>query len=784
MFCENCGNQIKDTQKFCGMCGAKNKAFKEVNAEDGMQETVKQAMSGSEAAKEKLYNQTYRQGFSLALQMVKNEQDALDIMQESYIAAFGHLNKLENPEKFKSWFHCIVANRCRDWLKKKKPQLFTELSSEEDENYFEDTLENEDMAFSPEKYVDYSETKRLMNEILDGLPEEQKLCVLMYYYEELSVVEIAEALDCSTGTVKSRLNYARKKIKADVEELERKGTKLYGVAPIPFIVWMLRKNETTISVPSKIPAKVVSQVAKTATKKGVKQFAVKAVAGILATVTVGTGGYKLVQEHVLRSEKHVEVDDTSDNVRETLEKLLNSIDYDYVEKVAACLPEYSSVEQLTDGQLLNIYNDIMQCSVDEERRVIPSEKIIEINEDENIAKYQLDAFDDFMDLTGVTAPLEQLAQTAVVSETYMVNLIDDLEYEIRCHIVDKSMDVEQECIVIHLEKTEYDAWGYSNDTKRETLVIVPQDNLCGYQIARIEGGYMDIERDAISIAKDISENADEVMRTAVILGDCNVQELSTDMIQSKLAYGNANDRTQSFDVEQYYGECELAGMSRDEAEINFYGKGFSIVDGTYEALEGFSHSESKAVETHFLRAELNKKGTAVIVYYLSLENDYEGNFTNFQKGEITLVPKRNVWGYAIQKHSIEIWDDTYSAEMRDKEERADELADYGDSYVALDIMAAVQQAVSYWEEESERILKRVEMKYPEYKDILETEHEKYMEDVELKAEKALEEGGGHGFMSMGRANATRVRLEGFQDRVYYYVGNFLMNNKIEIMDGK
>lgn len=389
-----------------------------------------------------------------------------------------------------------------------------------------------------------------------------------------------------------------------------------------------------------------------------------------------------------------------------------------------------------------------------------------------------------MDLTGVTAPLEQLAQTAVVSETYTVNLIDDLEYEIRCHIVDKVMDVEQECIVIHLEKTEYDAWGYSNDTKRETLVIVPKDNLCGYQIARIEGGYMDIERDAISIAKDISENADEVMRTAVIMGDCNVQELSTDMIRSKLAYGNADDRTQSFDVEQYYGECELAGMSRDEAEINFYGKDFSIVDGTYEALEGFSHSESKAVETHFLCAELNKKGTAVIVYYLSLENDYEGNFTNFQRGEITLVPKQNVWGYAIQKHSIEAWDDTYSAEMCEKEERADELADYGDSYVALDIMAAVQQAVSYWEEESERILKRVEMKYPEYKDILETEHEKYMEDVELKAEKALEEGGGHGFMSMGRANATHVRLKGFQDRVYYYVGNFLMNNKIEIMDGK
>lgn len=84
--------------------------------------------------------------------------------------------------------------------------------------------------------MDYAETKRLMKEILDGLPEDQKLCVLMYYYEELSVSDIADALGCSTGTVKSRLNYARKKIRNDVEELERKGTKLYSVAPLPFIL--------------------------------------------------------------------------------------------------------------------------------------------------------------------------------------------------------------------------------------------------------------------------------------------------------------------------------------------------------------------------------------------------------------------------------------------------------------------------------------------------------------------------------------------------------------------
>ena len=64
----------------------------------------------------------------------------------------------------------------------------------------------------------------------------------------MSVADIADALGCSTGTVKSRLNYARKKSRNDIEELERKETKLYSVAPLPFILWMLREGEQTISV--------------------------------------------------------------------------------------------------------------------------------------------------------------------------------------------------------------------------------------------------------------------------------------------------------------------------------------------------------------------------------------------------------------------------------------------------------------------------------------------------------------------------------------------------------
>lgn len=306
MYCTRCGKEIRSDQKFCGNCGAKNVNYKEKNE---LKEIIEKAIAGEESALGKIYNLTYVQGFAIALQMVKNEQDAMDIMQDAYISAFRNLNKLADPERLKSWFNCIVANKCKDWLKKKKPQLFSDIPAEDDDREFEDTIVDENLTFSPEDSVDYAETKRLMKEILDSLPEDQKLCVLMYYYEELSVTDIADALGCSTGTVKSRLNYARKKIRNDVEELERKGTKLYSVAPLPFILWMLREGERTISMPASFGRKMARQAAgrkivkSAAGKAAGKIIGTKAVAGIVGAAVIGGGAVAGYHIHQAKEQK-------------------------------------------------------------------------------------------------------------------------------------------------------------------------------------------------------------------------------------------------------------------------------------------------------------------------------------------------------------------------------------------------------------------------------------------------------------------------------------------------
>ena len=93
MYCTRCGKEIRSDQKFCGNCGAKNVNYQEKN---NLKEIIEKAAAGEENALETIYNLTYVQGFAIALQMVKNEQDAMDIMQDAYISAFRNLKQIED----------------------------------------------------------------------------------------------------------------------------------------------------------------------------------------------------------------------------------------------------------------------------------------------------------------------------------------------------------------------------------------------------------------------------------------------------------------------------------------------------------------------------------------------------------------------------------------------------------------------------------------------------------------------------------------------------------------
>ena len=237
MNCDRCGRTIPKGSNACPYC-------KEEQAGDGLAGLVALAREGDQDALAALYEKTYNEVFYTIKSMIKDEDTVLDILQDTYVKAFTHLDRFQGDSKFSPWVRQIGANTARDYLKKKKPMLFTDLAAgEEPDEPVEEHFADLDAGNLPDEVLDRAETTRLVREIIDGLPEDQRAVIGMYYYQEMPVKDIAAALGASESAVKSRLLYGRRKIEAQVRDLEKKGTKLYGLAPIPFLLWLMGAQE-------------------------------------------------------------------------------------------------------------------------------------------------------------------------------------------------------------------------------------------------------------------------------------------------------------------------------------------------------------------------------------------------------------------------------------------------------------------------------------------------------------------------------------------------------------
>lgn len=258
-------------------------------------EAVQKAMKGDQEAYTYLYEKTYTKCFYLARKFLNSEHTAQDIVQDAYVKAFKSLDTLEDPEKFPSWIGTIVSNLSKNELKRRKVTLFSETENEDGQD-ISDTFVDDRVSVQPEVVMDQNETTRLMKEIIDTLTDEQRICVTMFYMEQMSVKEMASVLEVSESTVKSRLNYGRQKIKDKVLDLEKKGTKLYGLAPIPFFLLLLKED---VKAAQATPIPSMSAAVSSATK------AVTTAAGTGSTVagttaaTVAAGAGKGITTKVI-----------------------------------------------------------------------------------------------------------------------------------------------------------------------------------------------------------------------------------------------------------------------------------------------------------------------------------------------------------------------------------------------------------------------------------------------------------------------------------------------------
>ena len=200
--------------------------------------TMLQANPNDERAFEKFYELTYPCILYTARGLVDNEQSALDVTQEVYIAFYKNIETIRQPRAIISWLHRTATGKAKDMRERVSAQNETLLQSEEQEYVFTNTEEHR-ADFVPHEQLDARATREIISEMLTELPVEQSQTLVYRFVEGLPLAEIAEIMDCTVSTVKSRLKYGKAKIEEQVTAMEKKGIKLYSTS-IPMLLACLR----------------------------------------------------------------------------------------------------------------------------------------------------------------------------------------------------------------------------------------------------------------------------------------------------------------------------------------------------------------------------------------------------------------------------------------------------------------------------------------------------------------------------------------------------------------
>lgn len=247
---------------------------------------VEKIKKGDNKSFEKLYKLTEREVWFTCISFLKNETTAQDIMQETYITAFLKIQSLEKSSQIRSWLNRIAVNKCKNYLKGKgEIQL--------DDEIFENQAIVDERISIPEEYIsDKAKREIILSIMQEVLSDVQYQTVIMHYFNEMTVDEIAEVFECSRGTVLSRLNYSRAKMKTAIEDYENKsGDRLHGVVVVPFFTTIFKEEAKSLAVPNitiKLPN---GQTLATSATKGFATGAKSTVSSIVkatATATVKT----------------------------------------------------------------------------------------------------------------------------------------------------------------------------------------------------------------------------------------------------------------------------------------------------------------------------------------------------------------------------------------------------------------------------------------------------------------------------------------------------------------
>jgi RNA polymerase sigma-70 factor (ECF subfamily) len=174
---------------------------------------VEDARGGDMMAFEELVARHRDKIYARALSMMRNEDEALDLSQEAWVKGWQRLNQFQGDAKFGTWMTRIVINLCLDQLRKRKRQK-TESIEEMHEESGGVERQMPVVVTNPTERLERGEFRKRIDQALGQLSEEHRTVLVLHEFEEMEYKEIARTMDCSLGTVMSRLFYARRKMAA------------------------------------------------------------------------------------------------------------------------------------------------------------------------------------------------------------------------------------------------------------------------------------------------------------------------------------------------------------------------------------------------------------------------------------------------------------------------------------------------------------------------------------------------------------------------------------------
>ncbi|MBO8170036.1 MAG: sigma-70 family RNA polymerase sigma factor [Thermoanaerobacteraceae bacterium] len=174
---------------------------------------LERSKAGDVEAFAQLISQYEKKVYTIAYRFMGNHEDASDLAQEAMLKAYRSIKKFRGDASFKTWLYHITANVCRDELRRRSKRRETSL---DEPLFFENDevpKQTADWTNVPERVYENKELQGYLHGLIKALTPEYRMVIVMREIQGLSYEEIARQLDCSLGTVKSRLSRARKALK-------------------------------------------------------------------------------------------------------------------------------------------------------------------------------------------------------------------------------------------------------------------------------------------------------------------------------------------------------------------------------------------------------------------------------------------------------------------------------------------------------------------------------------------------------------------------------------------